>query len=130
MDRYLQPNSAYDRLLAEYKQHGGLVVGVDFDGTLHDYHKVGDSHEMVRQLVRDLKANNCKIVIWTAYKDLDYVAEFCDTHSIPFDGINIEGIKLPWESKKPFFSVLLDDRAGLEHVYNDLTKLLNEISSN
>ena len=127
MDKYLEESSVYDRLWDEYKQHGSLTIGVDFDGTLHDYHKVGDSHEMVRQLVRDLKQANCKIIIWTAYKDLGYVAEFCNEHNIPFDGINTDGIPLPWVSRKPFFNILIDDRSGLKEVYNDLTRLLREI---
>ncbi len=127
MDEFLAPNSNFLRLLAEYKKYGSLTIGVDFDGTIHDYHKTGASYEMVRKLVRDLKDINCKIIIWTAYKDLEYVKNFCIAHNIPNDGINTEGIKLPWESKKPFFSALLDDRAGLIQVYQELNLLVNII---
>lgn len=129
MDKYLQPNSAYNRLLAEYKTHGCLHVGYDFDSTVHDYHKTGESYEMVRQLIRDLKEIGCKTYCWTAYKDLDYVVQFLKENNIPFDGINTNAIPLGWDSRKPFFSCLLDDRAGLKQVYNDLTKLVREVKT-
>ena len=63
MDKYLQPNSAYERLWAEYNKSGSLIVCCDFDDTLYDFHKAGNSYEMVRQLVRDLKEINCYIII-------------------------------------------------------------------
>lgn len=127
IDEFLEPNSSYLRLLREYKQYGSLVIGVDFDNTLYDYHKKGTSYEMVRQLLRDLKQINCKIIIWTANRDLKFVEEFCLLNNIPHDGINIEGIKLEWESRKPFFSALLDDRAGLYQVYQELNLLIKTI---
>lgn len=128
-DQYLNDFSSFERLLTEYKIYGSLTIGVDFDGTIHDYHKTGESYEMVRQLVRDLKSINCKIIIWTAYKDLDFVVQFCKENDIPQDGVNVNGISLPWESRKPFFSALLDDRAGLMQVYNELNELYQTIKN-
>jgi len=127
MDEYLIPNASFLRLYEEYKKYGSLTIGVDFDGTIHDYHKTGATYEMVKQLVRDLKSIGCKIVIWTAFIDLNYVKEYCEFNNIPQDGINEGGIPLPWESKKPFFSALLDDRAGLQQVYQELSLLVNLI---
>ena len=129
MDEFLKPNSSYLRLLEEYKKYGSLAIGVDFDGTIHDYHKTGATYEMVRQLVRDLYSIGCKIYIWTAYKDLNYVKHFCLENKIPQNGINEGGIPLPWESKKPFFSALLDDRAGLQQVYQELDLLIKTIKN-
>lgn len=129
MDEYLKMFANQERLEQEYKKYGSLVIGVDFDSTLHDYHNTGASYEMVRQLVRDLKEIGCKIIIWTAYKDLDYVKDFCKTHNIPQDGINEGGIPLPWESKKPFFSALLDDRAGLIEMYYTLRNIVKLVKN-
>jgi hypothetical protein len=127
MDEYLIKNSSYKRLYEEYKKYGSLVIGFDFDNTVYDYHKTGKSYEMVRQLLRDLVSTGCKTICWTAQKDIDFVANFLDKNDIPYNGINSNGIKLDWESRKPFFSVLLDDRAGLLQVYNDLIKLTKTI---
>lgn len=126
-DEYLVKGASLKRLIDEYHKYGILYIGVDFDGTLHDYHKSGASYENVRQLVRDLKSIGCKIICWTAYKDLNYVAEFLKENNIPWDSINEGGIPLPWISKKPFFSALLDDRAGLKQVYNELSILVTII---
>jgi hypothetical protein len=127
-DEYLISGKSRERLINEYKKYGSLTIGFDFDGTVHDYHKTGATYEQVRQLLRDLKEIGCVLICWTAYKDLGFVEEFLKQNNIPFDGINTDGIKLPWESKKPFFSALLDDRAGLLDVYNDLRYLVDQIT--
>lgn len=129
MDEYLVHNSSFERLLNEYKKYGSLVIGFDFDGTVHDYHKTGATYEYVRQLLRDLKEIGCKLICWTAYEDLNYVEQFLKKENIPCDGINTNGIPLNWESRKPFFSALLDDRAGLIQVYSELSLLVKIIKN-
>lgn len=126
-DQYLQPDASYERLLAEYYRHGSLCIGFDFDGTVHDYHNEGIIYPLMTQLLRDLKEIGCTLVCWTCNKDLAYVAEYLLRNDIPFDGINIDGIKLPWETRKPYFSALLCDRAGLIQVFNELTRLVKEV---
>ena len=128
-DEYLEKDASFRRLETEYKKYGSLTIGVDFDSTLHDYHKTGKSYEQVRQLVRDLKKIGCIIIIWTAYKDHDYVEQFLKENDIPFHGINTDGTKLPWYSRKPFFNALIDDRAGMIQVYNDLKKLVKKVTN-
>ena len=125
MDEYLVEGASLKRLMDEYGKYGSLCVGFDFDGTVYDYHKTGAKYDQVIELLRDLKQLNCKLICWTAQKDLPFVEQFLTENNIPFDGINTDGINLGWESRKPFFSALLDDRAGLIQVYNDL-KLLVE----
>jgi len=126
-DEYLRPGASYSRLIMEYYKHKSLCVGFDFDGTVHDYHNNGSTYHLVIQLLRDLKEIGCTIICWTAYKDHAYIMRFLEDNNIPFDGINTDGIKLPWESRKPFFSALLDDRAGLIQVYNDLKDLVTTV---
>jgi len=79
--------------------------------------------------VRDLKKIGCVIIIWTAYENLDYVNNFCVEHKIPIDGINTDAIPLSYETRKPFFSALLDDRAGLIQVYEELSLLVKNVNS-
>ena len=124
-DEYLEVGKSRNRLIDEYAKYKSLCIGFDFDGTVHDQHQTGASYEQVRQLLRDLKQLSCKLICWTAYHDLIYVEEFLIDNNIPFDGINTDGISLRWESRKPFFSALLDDRAGLKQVYDELTELVN-----
>jgi len=129
IDAYLQEGKSYERLLFEYKKYGSLVIGFDFDDTVHDYHKKGHTYQQVIHLLKELKSIGCRLICWTAYHNLDYVNNYLYEHKIPFDGINTDGIALGWESRKPFFSALLDDRAGLIQVYNELTKLTQTIKN-
>ncbi len=119
-DEFLEKGKSLRRLVEEYTKFGSLTIGFDFDGTVYDYHQTGATYEYVIDLLRDLKEINCKLICWTAQKDLPFVETFLTENNIPFDGINTNGIELGWESRKPFFSALLDDRAGLIQVYEDL----------
>ncbi len=132
MDKYLQPNSAYERLWAEYNKYGSLIACCDFDDTLYDFHKVGNSYEQVKQLVRDLKEVGCYIIIWTGNQDIDFVTKYLIENNIPFDSINDEApvSKKLLNGKTPrkvYGNVYIDDRAGLFQVYQDLTKLIKNV---
>lgn len=129
MDHYLKAGSSLERLRNEYDKHGTLTIAFDFDGTVHDYHNTGESYEQVRQLLRDLKSIGCKCICWTCYHDLGYVISFCKENDIPLDGVNSDGIALPWTSRKAFFNAVLDDRAGLYQVYRELRTLVDTIKS-
>jgi len=128
MDKYLQRNSSYNRLCEEYKKYGSLIVAVDFDDTLYDFHKAGHSYEKLIQLVRDLKSINCFIIIWTGNQDTEFVTNYLNENNIPFDTINDEAPiskKLLGENipRKVYANVYLDDRAGLFQVYAELSNL-------
>lgn len=126
-DRYLEPGASFQRLRTEYQKHGCLHIAYDFDGTIHDFHAVGDTYPRVIKLLKKLKEINCKLYCWTAYPDMEHVKQYLQDNSIPCDGINCDGIKLPWESRKPFYSAILDDRAGLRDVVRDLELLVLNI---
>lgn len=129
MDEFLEEGKSYKRLYDEYKKYGSLYGAFDFDGTVHDFHKTGANYDMVIQLIRDLYSIGCKLDCWTAYIDHSYVIGFLKENDIPYERINSDGIALPWTSRKPFHSFLLDDRAGLIQVYNDLRRLVDEVRS-
>lgn len=128
-DLYLQPGKSYDRLYEEYRKYGSLVIGYDFDNTVYNLHQLPESFDMVAQLIRDLKEIGCKVICWTATNDLGFVKQYLEENEIPYDGINTNGIELPWDSRKPFYSAVLDDRAGLIQVYNELSALVFRIIS-
>lgn len=127
MDQYLKSGSSFDRLKNEYEKYGSLVIGYDFDSTVYDYHKTGETYDQVIHLLRELKGIGCKCICWTAQNDLEFVSEYLKENDIPCDGINTDGISLGWESRKPFFSALLDDRAGLLQVYSELLLLVETV---
>ena len=128
LDEYLHEDAALNRLLFEYKHYGYLCVAVDFDNTLAPYDNSDATYDLVIQLIKDLRANiTCKIVCWTANPNIDHVKAYLAKHEIPYDGINCDGIEVSYPCRKPVFSALLDDRAGLKETYNYLREFLNII---
>ena len=127
MDKFLKETANRERLFNDYTKYGSLTIGYDFDDTVYDYHGTGEGHDLVIKLLRELKKVGFTLICWTAQKDLIFVENFLKENDIPCDGINTNGIDLGWETKKPFFSALLDDRAGLRQVYQDLKYVVNKI---
>lgn len=127
-DEYLDYNTSYLRLENEYYKYGSLYIGFDFDNTVYDFHQKGSTYNDVIELLRDLKEIGCKLICWTACKDIDFPKKFMLENNIPFDSINEGGIPLEGiNSPKLMFSALLDDRAGLIQVYKELRSLTNKI---
>lgn len=125
MDKYLEENSSYNRLYEEYNRYGNLIVAVDFDDTLYDFHSKGYTYEKVSQLVRELYSLNCWIVIWTGNQNTKFVEKYLKERNIPYNSIDDEADvskkllkgRFP---RKVYANVYLDDRAGLKQVYNEL----------
>lgn len=132
MDKYLQKDSSYQRLYEEYKKYNNLIIAVDFDDTLYDFHGKGYTYKKVAQLVRDLHDINCWIIIWTGNQNTEFVKEYLKENNIPYNSINDEAdvSKKLLKGKYPrkvYANAYLDDRAGLEQVYNELKRLLDEL---
>ena len=129
MESYLSDRRAIDRLISDYKKYGSLIIGCDFDDTLFDLHELGLDMSPVIELVKkcqDLKFTTC---LWTACTDdwsLTYKKQICSDLGLKFDMFN-ESPSMN-DSRKPHFSILLDDRAGLSAAYNILLTTLKELN--
>lgn len=120
----------YERLLREYKTHGKLVVGFDFDNTIFDVHNIGGDYSAIINLLRECKELGFILCLYTAELDEDWLewkVKYCGHFGIEPDYIN-ESPLIPG-TKKPFFNILLDDRAGLESAYLTLKKIVNYANS-
>lgn len=131
-DRYLSSHYVVQRLVEEYEKYGRLIVAVDFDSTIYDYHKRGDTFPRVIELVQKASKLGCKIIIYTCRpkEKHEEVAIYLKENNIPFDSINEPIVKLgetDGYGSKIFYSHFLDDRAGLESAYWSLYKALKLI---
>ncbi len=129
MDKYLEKGISLQRLIDEYNKYGSLYIGFDFDDTIYDFHQKGTTYYNVIQLLKDLKEIGCILICWTGQSNHKLVEDYLKEIGIEYDGINCNGITLGWDTRKPMFSALLDDRAGLIQVYNELTELVKIIKS-
>jgi predicted HAD superfamily phosphohydrolase YqeG len=126
-DQYLKPNASFQRLFDEYHKYGSLVIAYDFDNTVYDYHKTGETYNQVVQLLHDLKNIGCWLTVWTANEDEQFVAQYLHMLQIPFDGINENPPFWKGQERKIYYNALLDDRAGLKQVFEELTLLVTLI---
>lgn len=119
-----------ERLIRQYKEHGSLVVGYDFDGTIYDTNGIGGDFSPVIDLLRKCTEIGFRMCLWTAEpkpEQLEWKIEYAKKLGIGVDYVN-ESPLMPG-TKKPYFNILLDDRAGLPYTYRLLTRAL-EILNN
>lgn len=114
-----------EKLIKIYKEHGKIIVGVDFDDTLFTFDKNNKQlHENVRKLLLDIKSKIILCLFTVADKQSltykEYIMEHC--WDIKPHYINESPVKKWGNSVKPYFNILLDDKAGLPYTYN----ILNE----
>lgn len=124
MDFYLNPSNSSARLIEEYQKYGSIVIAYDFDDTVYDFHKKGRIYTKVIKLLIDLKSINCFLICWTGQEDTDFVKSYLTENNIPFDTINENPPFYKSNNRKVYANAYLDDRAGLNQVYNELTELI------
>lgn len=136
MNSYLNDRRAIERLKKEYILYNDLIIGLDFDNTIFDYHKEGLGLQPVIDLLRrcsDIGLTMClhtlclneKTSMTHGDKDI-----YCLELGIEVNYINISPVLSDQPNDvpmKPFYSILLDDRAGLSASYNILKTTLDEL---
>lgn len=129
IDEYLKPNASFIRLYKEYNQYKSLVIAYDLDNTLYDFHKKGETYTMVMELLRELKEIGCYMICFTANPNQEFIVDYLNKNNIPFDAINENPPFFKSDERKIYFNALLDDRAGLQQVYNELKLLITLIKT-
>ena len=125
---FLQPENSFQRLLSEYQRYGSIVVAVDFDNTLYDYHKTGLDCSEIISLVRGLKSIGCIIALWTASEDTDLIVGYCAEQNIEYDLLNENPAFFQSPSRKIYYNELLDDRAGMAESFQRLSRLYRTVT--
>ena len=118
----------YQRLKNDYLLHGSLFVAFDYDNTVFDYHKQGIHYDKIVDLLKTCKSLGFTLILFTGNEGraLEYIKRDLKERNIPYDLINENPIM---NTRKPYYNILLDDRAGLRESYNMLKRLTNEIQN-
>lgn len=127
---FVQDNKlATSRLIKEYEAHNNIIIGVDFDDTLFDTHDRKLQHisflvGLLSQLQKDF---NCTLCVWTANVDEQLVRSTWATLGLTIDYYNESPLK-KFNKVKPYFNILLDDRAGLDSAFRTLYSLFEHLT--
>lgn len=127
MDYYLNSENVYRRLEEEYLKYGRLILCVDYDDTLFDFHKKGRTYEDVFQLLRRWQ-KYADIIIWTGNGEDCFtdIRTYCEEHGLTIYGINCDS-RIKVAGRKIYANAYLDDRAGLSETYHTLLRLIDNI---
>jgi FMN phosphatase YigB (HAD superfamily) len=138
IDEFLKPNASLKHLIKEYQEYKQIIIAVDFDNTLYDFHKNGSTYNQMIELVKKLKSIGCFIVIWTANQDMKLIKSYLKEKKILYDLINDDpqesldfwANKGKTPSRKIYANVYVDDRGGLQQTYKELEFLVWLVENN
>ena len=130
MDTYLIEDNCYEKLAETYEKYGSLIIAVDFDDTIFDFHKKGRSYDDVINLLKRWQKRS-KIVIWTNSPEERYpfIEEYCNSIGLEIFGVNTDVIP-EMAGRKIYANIYLDDHGGLPSSYRILKKLMDHIEEN
>jgi phosphoglycolate phosphatase-like HAD superfamily hydrolase len=102
-DRYLNQLECVDRLVNDYKKHNNLFIAFDFDNTVFDYFGTGEIYPKLESLLRYLKQNGFKLILFTGNEDekLDKIVEYSKNRGYEPDFINENPIM---KTRKPYYT--------------------------
>ncbi|MBS7021381.1 MAG: hypothetical protein KH135_05985 [Firmicutes bacterium] len=129
-DYYLSDEHAVLRLAKEWREHKKIIIALDFDNTVYDFHHEGHTYADIFELLRACKEYGCYIVLFAARGDNEneFMTNYLKEHGIEIDGINENLPVVPFQTRKIYYNILLDDRAGLLSAYCTLKEALRIVS--
>lgn len=129
-DPFMDRGYCVARLMQEYRTHGKLIVALDFDDTVFDFHKKGRRYDRVLDVIRKCQKLGFHIMLFTGTPDTQWPSQcaYLEERGITVTCINKNPMPLPFGNHgKPYYNILLDDRAGLGQAYVILSSVIAEI---
>lgn len=129
-DPFMNVEYTKARLRSELQKYGKLIIAYDFDYTVHPYRGESWTFEYVSNLLRKWRPYAHFVVFTASPKSrYPYIMEYLRKNNIPFETINEDVLKREEETRKIYYNVLLDDRAGLYETVKILEEILNDITN-
>ena len=125
LNSYKNKRKCIDRLKAEYKKHKNLIIGFDFDNTIYDYHNDNLHLQDIIDILKRCCELNFTMCLYTIPDRLSFKKKYCKEIGVKYDYVNSSPIME--NPSKPYFNILLDDRAGLMSSYEILKQVINEL---
>lgn len=131
-DFYMDDQNCIDRLYKEYEKYNSLIVAYDFDHTVFDYSKKGHKFNRVINLIRICNDLGFHLVVFTSSNDdrIPEIKQYLKENNIPFNAVNETPSYIPFQGRKIFFNIMLDDRSGLNSSYKILSTVVYKIIGN
>lgn len=128
-DPFMSHDNCVDRLIYEYEKYGSIIVAYDFDNTVFDYHRKGHWFEQVIELLRVCRSMKFHLTVFTSCNDDRFpeIRQYLEANDIPYDGINETPDFIPFQGRKVYYNILLDDRAGLKGAFDQLWAMIATI---
>lgn len=117
-----------DKITRVYDTHRNIIIAVDFDDTIYDYSGQGFDTDYVVNLLKIAKEKlNAKLILFTCREDdlLSDAMEYCYDAGLEIDAVNTSLENYTYQSRKPFYNMLLDDKACLPECCAALEALIN-----
>ena len=128
IDPFTHKEMVKKRWKNELEKYGKLIIAFDFDYTVHNYREEDNfAYDVVMQLLRDWRPY-AHFVVFTASPEerYPYIKNYLEENNIPYDKINEDILERNY-TRKIYYNVFLDDRAGLGETVEILTEILEEI---
>lgn len=128
-DYYSVDDHCVERLVNEWKAFGKIIIDFDFDNTVFDYHNKGLVFEEVPELLRQAYSIGAYCYCFTCDSPNRHpqIMDYLRKHRIPCDGINVDQRVVTYGGIKPYYNLLLDDRAGLGSATRILAAAIEEM---
>ena len=128
IDPFTHKEMVKKRWKTELEKYGKLIIAFDFDYTVHNYREEDNfAYDVVMQLLRDWRPY-AHFIVFTASPEerYPYIKNYLKENNIPYDKINEDILERNY-TRKIYYNVFLDDRAGLGETVEILTEILEEI---
>lgn len=130
----IHKNKYYQRLYDEWKQHGKIIIAIDYDDTISPW-KFNSKEDLLDldktiALIRTAQEIGAYLVIFTACNSDRYeeIREYCAKKGLKINAINETPLDLPYgKTNKIYANLFLDDRAGLLEALEMLEDIMYKI---